>query len=43
VVRADRAELINALTDFLADGRRRLIENVPGIQRNPYLSKLAVS
>jgi hypothetical protein len=42
LVQADRPELVATLEGFLLSGRTRLVDNVPGIQRNPQMVKLTV-
>jgi hypothetical protein len=42
LVQADRLDLIVALEEFLASGRTRLVDNVPGIQGNPQIVQLTV-
>jgi hypothetical protein len=41
--RAGREELVETFTTFLDSGRRLLIENCPGLERNPHMSKLSIS
>ncbi|MEU4556532.1 hypothetical protein [Micromonospora violae] len=43
LVQIDRLELEATLVAFLSSGRTQLVDNVPGIQRNPQIAKLAVS
>lgn len=38
----DGPELLEALTGFLAYGRQQLLDNVPGLDRSPYVGKLFV-
>jgi hypothetical protein len=42
LVQTDRVELVVALEEFLSNGRTQLLENVPGIQRNPHMVKLVI-
>ncbi|GAB3815292.1 hypothetical protein [Micromonospora zhanjiangensis] len=40
-LQVDRLELSATLERFLSSGRAQLIDNVPGIQQNPHIGKLA--
>ncbi len=39
-VRADREELVDTLTDFLASGLQALTDNVAGLRENPHVKAL---
>ncbi|GAA2349733.1 hypothetical protein [Dactylosporangium salmoneum] len=42
LAQVDRPELLEALTGFLSYGRQQLLDNVPGLDRSPYVGELFV-